>query len=179
MTNSKKKILYIISWNYSTTDGVSKKTIQQVEYWSKSENVKVIWLTHNKDSGDQLLNTFPHIDIRPYFIRGNFFMYAKLYKEILQFRPDVIYTRYPFFHPFLFFLSLAKKMVYEINTLEKKELALKEHGFKNFVIKSVVKSSRYFYLSRSLACFMVTNELRDHPDYSIVKNRFFVTNSID
>jgi hypothetical protein len=178
----KKNLVYVISWKFSENDGVTKKTIEQLIEWSKHFNVLLIWFENsdNKPSFDSsyISNRFK---IKVFNVRINPIGYLSVIREVNKFNPDFLYTRYPFFHPLIFILSIIFNPIYEINTLEKKEMQLNYENRKSFsflVIYKIFKKTRDFYLRRAKAIFFVTEELKNHSDYSVYSNKYFVPNCI-
>lgn len=178
----RKRIAYVISWKFSDTDGVTRKTFEQLAEWSKSFDILLIWLQNGEHIPNYESFIIPSgMEVDFYTVRTNPFGYTKVRKRLSAFNPDFIYTRYPFFHPLIYFLLIRYPYILEINTLEKKEMRINLQKKKSIVFRSiynVVMLTRNFFLSKAKAIFFVTKELSDHIDYRKFPTKYFVPNSI-
>ncbi len=177
--NHKKKIVYIISWKFSDSDGVTRKTIQQLTEWSKNFEILLIWL-ENSGSNNRIIS---ELNFKTVFsnVKFNPLGYVKILIEIIKFKPNYIYSRYPFFHPFIYLVHFFFNSIFEINTLEKMEMKINKNVRKSLIfnlIFHIVFLFRRFFLKKAKAIFFVTRELMSHRDYENFSPRFFVPNSL-
>lgn len=178
----RKKIVYVISWKFSESDGVTRKTFEQLSEWSKSFDVLLIWLQNGSGVPD-LSNMGVHDGLTVSFhqVRTNPLGYLNVINKIRNFRPDFVYARYPFFHPLIYLITARFVPLFEINSLEKKEMFVNLKQKQSFSFRSIYKVVMYtrdYFLSRAKAIFFVTAELRDHEDYKEFGTRVFIPNSI-
>jgi hypothetical protein len=176
----RKKIIYLISWNYTPHNGVVNKIFDQLNIWNKDSEIILIWL-----EGSRKKIVFEHnINFKFYIfnVRYNFLQYNNIINLVNDINPDFIYVRYPFFHPLLYLICNNKKTILEINTLEKREMLINLKNNKNpkfFLNFLIFILSRKKYLKSAKLLFFVTNELMNHPDYFIYKKKYFIPNSIN
>ncbi len=178
----RKKIVYVISWKFSENDGVTRKTFEQLGEWAKSFDVLLIWLQNGIGMPDLTNFTIPEgLTVSIHNVRTNPIGYLTIINKIRSFRPNFVYTRYPFFHPLIYLISARFAPLFEINSLEKKEMFINLQKNKSISFRSiynVVMFTRNYFLSRAKGIFFVTAELKDHQDYTDFKNRFFIPNSL-
>lgn len=176
------KIVYVISWKFSESDGVTRKTFEQLSEWAKSFDVLLIWLQNGPGVPDLTKFSIPEtLVVSVYHVRINPIGFVKIINQIRNYRPDYVYTRYPFFHPLIYLIAARFVPIFEINSLEKKEMFINLQKNKSISFRSiynVVMFTRNYFLSRAKGIFFVTAELKDHRDYTDFNNRFFIPNSL-
>jgi glycosyltransferase involved in cell wall biosynthesis len=178
----RKKIVYVISWRFSGTDGVTRKTFEQLGEWAKSFDILLIWLENGSEFPELNNVKIPAgLEVSIHLVRTNPRGYLKVMQQVANFDPDYVYARYPFFHPLIYVILSRYPSVLEINTLEKKEMLINLEKKRSLAFRGIyhtVMITRNFFLSKAKAIFFVTEELRDHSDYLDFPNRYFIPNSI-
>jgi hypothetical protein len=136
----RKKIIYLISWNYNPYNGVVNKIFDQLNIWNTNSDVILVWLegTNNKIDIKHKTNFKSYI----FNIKYNLFNYHKIISLVNDINPDYIYIRYPFFHPLLYFICKKYKTIFEINTLENKEMLINLKKIKS--LKFIYATSFFF-----------------------------------
>ncbi len=157
------RIAYLINYDISVNDGVSKKIAAQVREWRRLGHQ--VWVhSHYRTSGSGSARTFwsgmgGSITSR---VLPNY----PLLSSIRRFSPDVVYLRYDTFNVTNQLLLSRYKTVVELNTLDIEEARLlmnSRRGVKatsRFIVYRMLRSS---VLSRINGIVAVTNEIANHP----------------
>jgi len=129
------KILYLLSHDIFSNDGITKKIITQMQTWQLFGNdVKVfnILVKKNIQEGDLFHNI--KVIYRHNVINGN----KILFKSIREFEPDLIYFRFEPYKPFLKKILSKYPTIFELNTNDLTEQRLEARN-------DIKKILRYIY----------------------------------
>jgi hypothetical protein len=151
------KIAYILHYDISKNDGVTKKVLGQVTEWEKlGHKVEIFNITSKK--GNNLLSS--HLYEKNNLFRISF--NKNFWRDINNYNPDIIYMRYDLLSRTIYNLLGKYKIVVEVNTDDIKELLLlfKSHkSLKTFLRYIVNYISRDIIFRNVYGIVTVTKEL--------------------
>lgn len=135
------RIAYIITWNLSHNDGVTRKVLRQVQEWKDlGHEVQVFCATEKKGENIPGVHFFikDHVWSSPLAAIRNRKVYSSLCDAVVNYQPDLVYLRWEFHKKSLNKLMNLIPTVIEINTLFKGE-------FKRRSRENWIEFIRYWY----------------------------------
>lgn len=160
------KIIYLMEWNFCQLDGVIKKVLNQIASWKTfGHDVRLYVLSNCKD-------IIEIEDVRVYYKSlWNRVKFKKLYDDIKQETPDLIYFRYSAYKPYLNKIFSEHKVVIELNSnvIEEKKLH-KNNSLKDFFVFYYVLFTNKYMEKKASGIIAVTYELAKsvHLDNNII-----------
>tara|TARA_Y100000766_G_scaffold29801_1_gene20731 strand:+ start:1451 stop:2566 length:1116 start_codon:yes stop_codon:yes gene_type:complete len=135
------RIAYVITWNLCHNDGVTRKVLRQVQEWKDLGHEVEVFCATEKKSEPIPGVTFFHKD-RVWSSLFAFFknrkVYSTLCKEVINYKPDIIYLRWEFHKNSLMNLMRKIPTIIEINTFFSGE-------FKRRSKENWIERIRYWY----------------------------------
>ncbi len=149
------KIGYYLHWDLSRESGVLKKVMAQIRSWQNlGANVQLFAISHQLPICPELAEF--SITVLPngsYLTRNH--QVFKLTKKILDWKPDIVYTRFATYYPALEILMKKIPVVMEVNTDDRAENRLAHSGLRN-LYHSITRTR---LLSGAKGLVFVTHEL--------------------
>jgi hypothetical protein len=149
-------IAYLVYWNNTTASGVWNKIVSQLQCWHSLGHAPALFLLQRTHASPPQLGSIPIFHRTFATQRERVIAYSTLVKEILSYKPDVVYTRYDLFQPSFLRLARALPTVVEVNTKDTAEY------FHAGPLRGVYNLLTRHWIFKYAAGFVtVTNELRD------------------
>jgi hypothetical protein len=174
------KIAYLINWEISSNDGVSKKVYAQAHEWQALNNeVKIFCIAKEpcpefgsvsiqvikKEASKNILQEFANV----------YKAYNEAFPLLADFNPDIIYFRFDIYQPALLKIFKAFPSVIEMNSNDSQELRLlAKKSIKGKIRSFYHQLVRNKYLSAVDGFCCVTNEIADLPSIRKFKKPVFV-----
>lgn len=150
------KIAYIVSWDITRNDGVTRKIKEQIDSWkSFGEEVVVFCCTTRLGKSN--------LDAKQFLVKNSliskFLGPNNFVKEIELYNPDIIYLRFELFKPYLKYLISKIPTIVEINTDDIAELKASINNIRNYIKYIYNKITRNYLLNNVIGLIYVTNEI--------------------
>jgi len=178
------KIAYFVHLNMGPKSGVYKKILTQIDAWQELGNVaRLFVVTKNKDVSSALNEIKKdNIEIFNYGkkVKGKYFderilIFSQAGKHVIEWKPDIVYTRQDLYYPPLKRLYEVCRVVIEVNTNDNNEIWI-ENKIKWFYNKL----TRNILFKRAAGLVFVSKEISNSPSYiKFKKPSIVISNSID
>lgn len=161
---SKMRIAYLFHWNSSSASGVFKKIVSQIKCWSAWGETVGIFILSRQETKEDWVCEAGEIPVFFYKYRGfkdRFDQIDLVCKDIIKWKPHIVYQRYDLYYSALEKLSKIFPLVLEINTDDVGQYSLDPRY-------------RYWYnrltrgrcLSQATGLIFVSNELAQLPQFT-------------
>jgi len=157
------KIIYLITQDQDKNLGITRKVESQVNAWrSYGHTVEIFNIVlNNSQSTSNVLEA--SLYTRDSIIFGN----KKLFKDLSQFKPDIVYLRFEPYKPFLLKVLKNYRTVIEINTDDVREQNLLAKDSMSWKLRSIYnKWTRHLIFMNVKGIVSVTQELLENENFS-------------
>lgn len=172
------RIAYLLHWNDGPESGVFKKVLDQTRYWSaRGCEVKVFLFNRDRTGNDK---RYQNLDIAMAVVSygslvNRFASMRKLVADVINWAPDLVYTRYDLYYPSLAALAAAMPVVLEVNTDD-----ITEYRTRPFYVYWYNLLTRKRLLAAADGTVFVSRELSAKPYFARYSRKIAViSNGID
>lgn len=175
------RIAYIVNWDITKNDGVTKKILAQAKSWERL-GCECRVFAYVPETGNSVIEEACQYKEKSYIETG-LVKNKKIIKDIERYSPGIIYLRYHTWSSTIAYLMRRYKSVCELNTLdvaESKSLLKRDKNIKGILRYIVYSLLRGRVLSKTNAIIGVSKEITEHPSNTKYgKPSIFIPNSID
>lgn len=174
------KIAYLLMKDIGSNDGIVKKIKSQTDAWKKQgADVAIFCITN--DIKDSILDARRYKFFVNRYPFKTIFQPRGLLRDIKNYEPDIIYSRYMLFSIFFFRLLCCYKSFIEINSDDINEYKLMSKYNKRYILIKVYNYlTRKIILSKADSLISVTHELKKSKSFKKYERKIqVVPNSID
>jgi hypothetical protein len=159
----------------STSRGVVNKIVDQIDFWqSKGNTVHLLYASTEQIELPEKISS-SHISI--YKQTDKFTWLLKIYKELLDINPDIVYARTFKTLPYAARICRKYRVVFEINTVIQTEIQVSSPNAN--LINKAWKLSANKILKKGTGYIAVTNEIANSYKNLLPKNIEVIPNGID